>query len=116
MKEYIKDEDDEDFENYNNINNEKYEQHPGYINNQIISPIKQNENEVSQVENDNIESNIESNKYSSNHIQSYINFSDDNINNNLQFTRYPLNNDQKRFLTPRNTSIFYKIIDFLFNW
>ena len=53
-----------------------------------------------------------------NSIQNKNIFEDNNnsINDNLQFMRYPLNDEEKRLLTPRNTSLIYKLLDYLLNW
>ena len=44
------------------------------------------------------------------------NFFENNINDRIQFYRYPLNDEQKKSLTPRNTTLLYQILDFFFNW
>ena len=41
---------------------------------------------------------------------------DDNVNENYQFIRYHLKDEEKKVLTPRNTTFFYKIFDLLINW
>ena len=117
MKEYNR-EDEDDFYEYNNINEEKFGQSSEFNQNQIISPFRSNEN--SPKINNTIESKEEANKYINNNnfiMKNKIFSSFDNINdNNLQFIRYPLNDEQKKYLTPRNSTIFYKLLDFFFNW
>ena len=118
MKEYNR-EDEDDFYEYNNINEEKFGQSPDFNQNKIISPFRSNENSP---KTDNI---IEPKKEPNNYINNNNNFIiknkifssfDNTINDNLQFIRYPLNDEQKKFLTPRNSTILYKLLDFFFNW
>ena len=116
MKEYnVEDSEEEDF---NNINNEKFNEIASFNQNKIISPLVSKEN--SPIKNNNIDLREESNNY--NYInnvsrQSKItNFNDDNINENYQFMRYPLKDEEKKYLTPRNTTFFYKVFDLLINW
>ena len=113
MKEYIKEEDDSD--DFNNVSEEKND----FNYNQIISPFKENEN--STINNINNNNNIEPKEEPSmyKNIFQNKNIFEDNINSNndnLQFMRYPLNDEEKRILTPRNTSLIYKLLDYLFNW
>ena len=120
MKEYnVEDSEEDDF---NNINNEKFNEISGFNQNKIISPLVSKEN--SPIKNNNIEPKEESNNNYNNYNyinnisrQSKItNYNDDNINENHQFMRYPLKDDEKKYLTPRNTTFFYKIFDLLINW
>ncbi len=106
MKEYNIEEDDSD--DFNNENEEKFD----FNSNKIISPFKENENSI--INNNNIEPKEETLIYENNIISN--NIFEDNINDNLQFMRYPLNDEEKRNLTPRNTSLIYKLLDYVFNW
>ena len=113
MKEYNKDE--EDFDNFDNNNiNEDFEQPSYFFKENIISPLKTEENSP-------ITNNIEEKKHEYkifNNIQmnNKTNFFENNINDRIQFYRYPLNDEQKKSLTPRNTTLLYQILDFFFNW
>ena len=109
---------DEDYNfNFNNIKEKNFEPSSNFNQNQIISPLRSLDN--SPVNNNRIvpkESN-NNNNYNSYNMKNKSFFNDDNTNNDdLQFIRYPLNDEQKKYLTPRNTTIVYKILDFLFNW
>ena len=109
-------EDEEDFNYSNNMNEEKFGQTSDFNQKQIISPFRSNEN--SPINNKQIEAKEESNNYFYNifNMANKMNWSNDNINDNFQFIRYPLKDDQKIYLTPRNKTMLYKILDFFFNW
>ena len=118
MKEYNGEfDDDYNFNNYNNIKEEKFGQSSDFNQNEIISPFRSQEN--SPINNNNrIELEEETKKFNSYNLKnkSIFNDEDTTINDHLQFVIYPLNDEQKKYLTPRNTTIVYKILDFLFNW
>ena len=123
MKEHNSEDSEEDDFN-NNLDNEKFNEISGFNQNKIISPLSSKEN--SPKINNNIELKEDSNNYTYN--QNYINnitrqsqsrissFIDDNVNENYQFIRYHLKDEEKKVLTPRNTTFFYKIFDLLINW
>ena len=119
MKENNVDDSEEDDFN-NSINDEKFNNISGFNQNAIISPLVSKEN--SPKINNNIEFKEDSNNYNYNYInnisrQSKISsFIDDNVNENYQFIRYHLKDEEKKVLTPRNTTFFYKIFDLLINW
>ena len=115
MKEYYREDEDDDYE-FNNIREENMGFSSNFNQNQIISPLKSKEN--SPIINKTIETKEESNNYISNNFKmnNKINLNDDNINDNFQFIRYPLKDEQKSYLTPRNTTMLYKLLDLLFNW
>ena len=123
MKEHNSEDSEEDDFN-NNLDNEKFNEISGFNQKSIISPLASKEN--SPKINNNIELKEGSNNY--NYNQNYINnisrqsqsrissFIDDNVNENYQFIRYHLKDEEKKVLTPRNTTFFYKIFDLLINW
>ena len=123
MKEHNSEDSEEDDFN-NNLDKEKFNEISGFNQNKIISPLASKEN--SPKINNNIELKEGSNNY--NYNQNYINnisrqsqsrissFIDDNVNENYQFIRYHLKDEEKKVLTPRNTTFFYKIFDLLINW
>ena len=121
MKEYNVEDSEEDNFNYS-ISNVKFNEISGFNQNSIISPLVSKEN--SPKINNNKEYKEDSNNYNYNYNnlnnisrQSKISsFIDDNINENYQFMRYHLKDEEKKVLTPRNTTFFYRIFDLLINW
>ena len=116
MKEYNR----VDFEDadYNDLDHEQFNEISGFNQNKIISPLVSNQN--SPIKNNNIEPKEEENnsyKYVNNFSKpSKISYNDDNINEKYQFMRYPLKDEEKKYLTPSNKTFFFKILDLLINW
>ena len=109
MKEFNEDYTDLD-NNNNNLND--FDNRPIFDQqNDLISPIKDllNDNNKEQIfNNSNKIIDIDNNGPIDNNFFS--------PNENIHFQRYFLNDEQKKHLTPRDSSFIYKILDFLFNW
>ena len=118
MKEYEENNTKDDFDFKN-----RSEDDDNSSSNDPISPFKQTENEYNRMHQT-------QNNYPNNNVlksnKKKLSFLDDfpeqdnndlyDLNDDSHFFRFHLNDEQKEYLMPRNSTLISKILDFFFNW